>query len=248
MTDQPTISIQGTGICIPDEAVAERLGFDECGLAPTVLPPLIRRRTSLATRMAVTAADRACGDAGADRDMPAIFVSAVGEMQVTDTLCKAIADEAYPLSPTQFHNSVHNTAAGYWSIAVGSMEPMQAMSGLGDGFALALMEACCQINLGTEKLLLVCYDEGLTTPLLPGNNWDPLAVALVLSRADSGYPSVSLPWRDNAGDKQVRRFAMQPPVLETLPLVRALRAAASFDDSVELCGGPWRWFTRLIIP
>ena len=72
---------------------------------------MARCRTNSATRIAISAARRATANNG--RSPPAIFISTLGEMQITDTLYNAIAHQNYPLSPTQFHNSVHNTAAGY---------------------------------------------------------------------------------------------------------------------------------------
>ncbi|MCU7814955.1 MAG: beta-ketoacyl synthase chain length factor [Candidatus Thiodiazotropha sp. (ex Rostrolucina anterorostrata)] len=248
MTDRPMISILGAGLCIPDQSLAESLGFTGCALNPVILPPLMRRRTSQATRMAVTAAGRACDDAAVDTDMPAIFVSAVGEMQITDRLCQAIAQQSFPLSPTQFHNSVHNTAAGYWSIAIGSMHPMQAMGGMQDGFALGLLEAWCQINMGVQRLLLVCYDESMPEALLPDYHWQPCAMALVLGAEQADRPSISMPWQVSTESEDHRSFNALNPAFEALPLLQALQCKERLDETVEVCSGPSRWISRLVSP
>ena len=39
-------------------------------------------------------------------------------------LCEQLATDDRQLSPTRFHNSVHNAAAGYWSVATGAMSMM----------------------------------------------------------------------------------------------------------------------------
>lgn len=248
MADWQMISILGSGVCIPDEVTAESLGFADCGLNPSVLPPLIRRRTSLATRMALTAADRACRDADVMPDMPAIFASSVGESKVTDRLCQAIVAAEFPLSPTQFHNSVHNTAAGYWSIATGSMQPMTAMGAMQDSFALGLLEAWCQIQQGQQRLLLICFDEGIPEFLLPGHRWQPCAAALVLGTQQTGRAAISMPRQ--MADEPLREadFKTRSPAYEALPLLYKLQRGTSLDEPVELCAGPVRWMTDLMVP
>jgi hypothetical protein len=246
MTDQQMMSIWGFGLCIPDQTLAESMGFTDCALNTAVLPPLMRRRTSLATRMAVTAAGRACDKAAVDPDMPAIFVSAVGEMRITDQLCQAIAQQSFPLSPTQFHNSVHNTAAGYWSIAIGSMHSMQAMGGMQDGFALGLLEAWCQINMGVQRLLLVCYDEEMPEALLPDYHWQSCAVAMVLGVEQTNRPSISKPWQVSTESKNHRPFNAANPAFEAFALLQALQGQERLDETVEVCAGPSRWLSRLV--
>ena len=43
------------------------------------------------------------------------------------------------ISPTQFHNSVHNAAAGYWHIAAGSAAPSLSVGGHDGAFAAGLL-------------------------------------------------------------------------------------------------------------
>jgi len=241
------MSVLSWGLCLPQRTDDQAPGFDDCGLNPAILPPLVRRRTSLATRMAVTAADRAC--TGMSRDLPAIFVSAVGEMQVTHRLCEAIARKNFPLSPTLFHNSVHNTAAGYWSIAVDTMEPMQAMAALDDGFALGLIEAGCQIAAGTPQLLLVCYDEHMPEALLPKYTWQPCALALVLGVARDDYPQLSMPYRVEAPENTAAPdFGACNPTLQGLPLLEQLQNGTTGKRRVQLTSGTMPWFTDLVLP
>ncbi len=247
MSRAAVMSVLGRGLCLP-QAGPEAERFGDCSLDASLLPPLTRRRTSLATRMAVSAADRACRDAGDGRDMPAVFVSAIGEMQVTDKLCQAIAGQAYPLSPTQFHNSVHNTAAGYWSIAVDTMQPMQAMAALADGFALGLVEAACQITAGADRLLLVCYDEAMPDQLLPDYSWQPCALALVLGQPRDDRPRLALPYRDAAPAAQAQAFAVHNPAVQGLALLERIQDGRPGRHRVQLGPGAPAWFTELVLP
>ena len=78
-----------------------------------LLPPMLRRRTSLLTRMAAEVAAQAIAAAGLERGrVTVIYGSVYGEIRTTIDLLEALLDPAAPLSPTKFHNSVHNTAAG----------------------------------------------------------------------------------------------------------------------------------------
>lgn len=267
-TRSPLITVLGSGLCIPDAALADEWGLAETGtqtdIDASVLPAMMRRRTSSATRVAVSAADRACAAANDDRLSPTIFVSALGEIQITDRLCDAIARQDYPLSPTQFHNSVHNTAASYWSMATGNQAAMQAMSALQDGFALGLLEAWCQLQTSTDKVLLVSYDEAIPERLLADNHWQPCAFALLLARptrSDARQPLLHRPIQ--ASDPQTTPeepdsgsadFPLQNPTLAAAPLMRALirtgiRTAAHAADpprqTLPLSGGARPWSVDL---
>ena len=254
MTEQDTLSaavaIPGSGLCIPDEALATGLGFADAGVDASVLAPMVRRRTSMATRVAITAAARACTAAGNDHQLPAIFVSCVGEMQVTDKLCRAITQQAYPLSPTLFHNSVHNTAAGYWSMATGSMASMQAMGALEDSFALGLLEAWCQLQTVAEQVLLVVYEETLPEQLLPDYAWKACAFALVLDRDARDRPRLQRPVQATAPDPALPAidFPAHNPAMAALPLFQALQQAGSGRQQIALSPGPRPWQTDLLMP
>jgi len=251
-TGTPTaaIGIAGSGLCIPDEALASTLGFTAAGLETGLLPPMVRRRTSRATRVAIAAAERACVAADVARQLPAIFVSAVGEMQVTDQLCTAIGRQEYPLSPTLFHNSVHNTAAGYWSMATGSMASMQAMAGLDDGFALALLEAWCQLQTVSERVLLVVYDAAMPVHFLPDYHWQTGAFALVLDRNTGDLPSLHCPFQAQSPDPTVAvtDFPARNPAMACVPLFQALQQADGGAQRLTLSNGPTPWQVTLVMP
>ena len=254
MTDAATLSapvaILGSGLCIPDKDIADELGFADAGLDASILAPMVRRRTSNATRVAITAAGRACAAAENNQQLPAIFVSSVGEMQVTDKLCRSITRQEYPLSPTLFHNSVHNTAAGYWSMATGSMASMQAMGALDDGFALGLLEAWCQLQTVAKQVLLVVYDETMPEQLLPDYTWKACAFALVLDREARNRPLIHRPVQatDPNPALPVTDFPTHNPAMAALPLFRALQQAGSGQQNICLSPGERPWHSDLVMP
>jgi len=240
------IAILAHGVCIPDAEHAATLGFSDVGIDASVLPPMMRRRTSQATRVAISAASRA--SSSSNDDTPAIFVSSTGEMQVTDKLCRAIAADELPLSPTLFHNSVHNTAAGYWSISTGNQAAMQAMGALADGFALALLEAWCQLQSDSERVLLVAYDEAQPALLLPDYRWQTCAFALMLGREQAGKPLLQCPSQCAPSEAQpaATGYAEQNPAMAALPLFQQL--TAEMTGTVTLASGPQCWQTELSLP
>jgi len=254
MTDEATLSapvaILGSGLCIPDEDVAGDLGFADAGVDASVLAPMVRRRTSMATRVAITAAGRACTAAGIGNKLPAIFVSCVGEMQVTDKLCRAITKQEYPLSPTLFHNSVHNTAAGYWSMATGSMASMQAMGALDDSLALGLLEAWCQLQTVTKQVLLVVYDEAMPEQLLPDYNWKACAFALVLDRETRDRPLIHRPIQATVPDPALPDidFPARNPAMAALPLFQLLQQTTRGQQQIALSSGNRPWLIDLVMP
>lgn len=241
----PCLSVLGLGSCFPDEKDAHELELTDAGIDASILPPMIRRRTSLATKMAVTALDRACINADVERDLPTIFSSSVGEMAVTDQLCRAIADSSYPLSPTLFHNSVHNTAAGYWSMSVKSMAPMQSMAGLEDSFAMGLLEAGCQLLNGAERVLLVSYDEAMPAQFLPDYQWQGCAIALVLGAGSDAKATLSMPYQSPEKSSLETPFSLANPVLAGLSLIKHLKAAKPDSREIVVSAGHPSWRVHL---
>ena len=238
---EQTMSVLGKGICIENQAYADSLGFSDCGIDASILPPMIRRRTSTATKMAVTALEKACLDAEVKTDLPVIFVSTAGEMDVTNKLCQAIASLELPLSPTLFHNSVHNSAAGYWSMAVNSMAPMQSMAGLEDSFALGLLESFCQLNNGMQQLILVSYDESMPEYLLKNYSWQACATALVLGQPVADKPSLSRPYLSNDVQHTNSRFPTDNPVCEAFSLLEILDNNLQGIQNAQISNGKEPW-------
>ena len=128
--------IKSFSVCCPDAELLGNIQLHVSDIDKTLIPVDMRRRTSMASRMAITAAKYACELAGVEtHNLSSIFASFGGELQVTDSLCRSLDDDA-TLSPTQFLNSVHNATAGYWGIINHCQAPTTALSAADDTFAM----------------------------------------------------------------------------------------------------------------
>ena len=134
--------------------------------APTLLAPTERRRAPEAVLLAMEVAQQACAMAGRDpRDLPNVFASAYGDLAINDYLCATLARAPLEVSPTRFHNSVHNAPAGYWSIATGCMQSSTAVSAGADTFAASLLEAALLAHCEQRAVLLAVCDVAAVGPL-----------------------------------------------------------------------------------
>ncbi len=134
--------------------------------SPQLLAPNERRRAPETVAVALHVALAACTAAGRDPALlPSVFASTHGDLAITDYMCATLVDAPRTISPTKFHNSVHNAAAGYWTIGAGAQEPATAISAHDASFAQGLLEAMVQLATGSEAVLLVAYDGTGTGPL-----------------------------------------------------------------------------------
>ncbi len=153
--------------------------------APECLPSAERRRTGTVVRLALAVGLEATARAGADpAALAAVFASSGGDGQNCHEICQVLASSERHLSPTRFHNSVHNAAAGYWSIATQATPASNALCAYDASFAAGLLEALLQVAVERTAVLLVAYDAGYPEPLhrhrpIP----DAFGVALVLAPA-----------------------------------------------------------------
>lgn len=151
--------------------------------APDMLPANERRRAPDTVLLALQAAQQACAMAARDpATLPSVFASCHGDLAITDAICATLARAPLELSPTRFHNSVHNAAAGYWTIASGCHAPATALSAHAGSFAQGLLEAAAQALVESTPVLLVGYDAASPAPLADVSPSEGLlALALVLS-------------------------------------------------------------------
>jgi hypothetical protein len=134
--------------------------------APSLLAPTERRRAPDSVLLAIDVAQQACSMAGRDpRELPNVFASAYGDLAINDYLCATLARATQDVSPTKFHNSVHNAPAGYWSIATGCMESSTAVSAGAASFGAGLLEAALLAQCESRAVLLAAYDIAAVGPL-----------------------------------------------------------------------------------
>jgi hypothetical protein len=119
---------------------------------------------------------------GHEGDLACVFASAHGDAAVMDYICAVLADTPGALSPTRFHNSVHNAAAGYWTIATSDHAASNAVAALDCTFGAGLLEAAAQAAAENQPVLLVASDEPGSGPLAQVlATTRPFACALVLA-------------------------------------------------------------------
>lgn len=151
--------------------------------AAELLPPTERRRAPDTVSVAMEAALAACKFAQlAPSSLPCVFSSMHGDLAITDYMCATMASTPTLVSPTKFHNSVHNAAAGYWTIAADCTRPYTSLSAGELSFGAGLLETCVQALTGNENVLLVAYDIDARGPLAPvAASKGLLSVGLIVS-------------------------------------------------------------------
>jgi hypothetical protein len=131
-----------------------------------LLPPAERRRCAPSVAWALAVAQEAVAASGLEASAFAVvFVSSDGDGDIVHRLCSALAAPAAAVSPTDFHNSVHNAATGYWSIGAHSDAPSTALCAYDSSFAAGLLEAACQVATEARAVLLVAVDLPYPPPL-----------------------------------------------------------------------------------
>jgi hypothetical protein len=209
--------------------------------SPQLLAANERRRAPESVAVALEVALAACADAGREpQSMASVFASTHGDLAITDYMCATLAADPRAVSPTKFHNSVHNAAAGYWTIGSGCMRTTTAVSAYDASFAQGLLEALVQIATGTDAVLLAAYDTTAVGPLgAMSNSRGLLGGALVLStnRGGTHLRATLVDGEAPAGDGALARQAAGNAMAPMLPLFDALALGA---DLALLKAGPGR--------
>jgi hypothetical protein len=140
--------------------------------APTVvtpsdlLPAAERRRTGLPVKLALAAGHAAFVHAGRDAATTAtVFSSSSGDGENLHHICVTLASPEREISPTRFHNSVHNAPAGYWSIATRSHASSTSLCCHDASFAAGLLDTAAQVTVAGVAVALISYDQPYPEPL-----------------------------------------------------------------------------------
>ncbi len=236
------VSLQGIGLYAPglpswQEAAPVLRGETAWQAEPVPavampLPSAERRRTSASTRAAWAAAAQAlAGNESEAGGISTVFASSGGDGAILHQLCVALASAERAVSPTHFHNSVHNAPAGYYGIALGSRAPSSSLCCHRAPFAAGLLEAAVQVHAEGRRVLLVGFDLAAPFPLAP--LWpaqQDFAVALLLAPPGPGLAQWHIgtrndePIADADQDGWIGEFAQANPMAQSLPLLAALAA------------------------
>ena len=210
------------------------------------LPPVERRRVCESVKLALTVGMEAVAATGRSPDgLATIFASSAGDGSVIHEICESLARPEREVSPTRFHNSVHNAPAGYWSIATRSHAPSMSLCAYEWSFAAGLIEAGSELATGSEALLLVSYDLPYPPPLSSACPiTGVLGAALLLVRERTAACLAQLQLRLEVAPRGATR--LQVPSLEALragnatgralPLLHALSASRAAEVVLDYLG------------
>jgi len=203
-----------------------------------LLTGTLRRRATSMTRMALEAFGQATGAAGIDPAGAAtVWATAFGEQRTALRLLAMLGRGEGKLSPTHFHQSVHNTAGGAASIATGNTRPSTTLTGASELVATALLEAGARLDREGGEVVVVLADEPLQAPFNTTGAREPLSLAFVLSAAAvPGGVRLSKLRREAAPPAEPDARFAGLHVAAALPLLEAAVRGQCGVVSLELAG------------
>ncbi|MFN4360868.1 MAG: beta-ketoacyl synthase chain length factor [Hylemonella sp.] len=191
-----TVHLQGIGVYGPGltgwtqtaDVLAGRQAYEPAPLqlpAPDALPAAERRRAGTTIKLAFAVGFEAIRQAGADAStLRSVFSSSGGDCDNCHAILETLASADRAVSPTRFHNSVHNAPSGYWSIATACRAATTSLCAYDGSFAAGLLEAATQVHSAQEPCLLLTYDTPYPGPLgAPRRISQPFGLALLLAPA-----------------------------------------------------------------
>ena len=242
------IFIEGIGILGPglNGWEASRLILSEIApyhdAAPVIppsdlLPSAERRRTGIPVKLALAVGCEAVAQSQHNAsELPSVFASSAGDGDNMHYIFDMLSKNGREVSPTRFHNSVHNAPSGYWSIATRSMAPSISLACFDASFVAGLIEAATQTLANGNAVVLIAYDAPYPQPLhaarpisatfgvalvLTGNKTDRSLAELeiVISRNSNTSTSVA--------NTELEALRVGTPAARSLPLLAALAALNS---------------------
>lgn len=215
--------------------------------ASDLLPPAERRRAGVPVKLALAAGQEALVNAARDASATAtVFASSSGDCDNVHHMLEALATPDRQVSPTRFHNSVHNAAAGYWSIATQCRAPSTSLCCHDASFAAGLLEAVSQAAVAGEPVALIAYDHPYPEPL---HSVRPIqadfGMAMVLApqateHAVGALDVTFVPEQKSASgtaDAGLEKLRTGVPAARCLPLLAALARGAREAVILEYVAG-----------
>lgn len=250
------VHVQGIGVYGPGfsgwQQTAEVLtGRAQLAMAPInlpaaqALPPAERRRAGVSIKLAFATGFDAVRQSGIDpATLRSVFASASGDCDNCHAILETLASCDRAVSPTRFHNSVHNAPSGYWGIATACRATSTSLSAYDGSFAAGLLEAATQVASAGEPCLLLAYDSPYPEPLgsVRGIPY-PFGTALVLSPAaragNLATLTLSLSRQDltRMKDPALEEMRRSVPAARSLPLLEHLAHGRSGRVTLEYLDG-----------
>jgi hypothetical protein len=253
-----SLHVEGIGLCGPGlngwpESRPLLSGRGSYTPTPAIVPasPLLpgneRRRAVKTVRLALVVGAEALGHAQRDPSACAtVFASSGGDGETINEILKELASDRRDVSPTRFHNSVHNAPAGYWSIAVGSREPTSSLCCHDASFAAGLVESAAQATVDRRAVALIAYDVPYPEPLSGVRTiGDVFGVSLVFvpEPTASSFARIDLELvpascaASRMADGSLERVRVGTPTARCLPLLAAIARATPAEVTLDYLSG-----------
>ncbi|MBK5104835.1 MAG: beta-ketoacyl synthase chain length factor [Burkholderiales bacterium] len=215
---------------------------------PASLPAAERRRSCAIVKLSLATGLEAIAAAGRDAaGLPSVFSASGGDGENCHIICEMLASDDRQISPTRFHNSVHNIAAGYWGIATGAMTTSSVLSAFDASFGAGLLEALTQVVADNIPCVLLACDTAYPEPLYSARPIpDAFGIALVLApqRSERALAQICVSLTDASADHldepALENLRIAIPTARGLPLLRAIalrqdkRVVLDYLDSTRL--------------
>ncbi len=210
------------------------------------LPPAERRRAGLAIKLSMAIGFEAALNAGVNpAQMATVFSSTGGDCDNCHNILETLASDDRAISPTRFHNSVHNAPSGYWSIATACMAPSTSLCAYDATFSAGLLEAATQALESGQPCLLLAFDTAYPEPLYALRPIPyALGVALVLNpvKTLAARASLTLELSQAAAtrmaDPALEALRTHIPAARSLPLMQRLAQGGSASVVIEYLDTP----------
>lgn len=214
--------------------------------SPASLPPAERRRCGPIVKLTLAVGHEAAAAAGLDvAALPTVFSASSGDGNNCHEICQMLASDDRLISPTRFHNSVHNAASGYWSIATGAMAPSSVLCAHDASFGAGLLEALTQVVADDVSVLLIACDTTYPEPLRSARHiLDDLGLGLALApqRSERSLARITVALTDATADvladSALENLRTGIPAARSLPLLQAIAKGESTTlvlDYLDAC-------------
>ncbi len=198
---------------------------------PKFLPANERRRTTPVIKLALQVAEAAMQQSNIPpNSVCSVFSTSEGDTHIVDKICTALIPEEPMVSPTQFHNSVHNAPAGYWAMATESHQASTSLSGFSGSYTMGLLEAATMVCIEKFDTLLVSYDCPAPAPLaevVPVSAAFGTALLLCPVQRTSSVARLDISLLENRpldlmDNPDLESIRLGNPAARSLPLLQAL--------------------------
>ena len=215
---------------------------------PALLPAAERRRSGAIVRLTLATGLEAITAAGLDAvSLPMVFSASGSDGENCHAICEMLASDDRQISPTRFHNSVHNAAAGYWSIATGAMSASTVLGAFDACFGAGLLETVTQVMVDDTRAVFLACDTSYPEPLHSARPIpDAFGAALVLApqRSVRALAKIEVSLTDEEADRledvALESLRTTIPAARGLPLLRGIalggehRVVLDYMDSTRI--------------